>query len=93
MSEATIDRTINRTNAAAHDMAHQVGDAANQAGAAVREAGRKIGAAASDLGQHAYRKGADATQDVARRVEEQPLSAVMVAAGIGFVAGLLFSRR
>jgi ElaB/YqjD/DUF883 family membrane-anchored ribosome-binding protein len=70
-----------------------VGEAANAAGAAVRDAGAQIRDAAAGIGAR-VRKSADETaNDLAKRVEQQPLSSIMVAAGVGLVAGLLLARR
>jgi ElaB/YqjD/DUF883 family membrane-anchored ribosome-binding protein len=73
--------------------AQTVGEAANAAGAAVRDAGAHIRDAAADFGAR-VRKTADGTaNDLAKRVEQQPLSSIVVAAGVGLVAGMLLARR
>jgi ElaB/YqjD/DUF883 family membrane-anchored ribosome-binding protein len=82
------------TASAVEDRAAQtVGEAANAAGAAVRDATSQIRDAANDLGAR-VRKSADGTvSDLAKRVEQQPLSAVLIAGGVGLIAGLLLARR
>ena len=73
--------------------AQTVSEAANAAGAAVRDATSQIREAANDLGAR-VRKSADNTvTDLAKRVEQQPLSAVLVAGGVGLIAGMLLARR
>jgi ElaB/YqjD/DUF883 family membrane-anchored ribosome-binding protein len=70
-----------------------VSDAANAAGAAVRGASNQIRDAAADLGARARSNADDAVSELAKRVEQQPLSAVLVAGGVGLLVGLLLARR
>jgi len=69
--------------------AQKIGSAANTAGAAVRDASQRVSSTVHDVSDRATA----ATKDLSRRVEEQPLTSVLVAAAAGFVIGLLFSRR
>ncbi len=66
-----------------------INDSAHAAGAAVRDASRKVTAAVNDIGDRA----SDATQQLTRRVEQQPLSSVAIAVGVGFFLGLILGRR
>ncbi len=69
--------------------AQSINEAANAAGSAVRDATRTVSAAASEIGDRATH----ATQDLSRRVEEQPLTSLLIAAGAGFLVGLVLGRR
>ncbi len=70
-----------------------VSEAANAAGAAVRGATNQIRDAAADVGARVRSSADDAVSDLAKRVEQQPLSAVLMAGGVGLIAGLLLARR
>jgi ElaB/YqjD/DUF883 family membrane-anchored ribosome-binding protein len=89
MTTATTQNFRAQADNAADRAAQGISDAASAAGTAVRDATRKVGATAADLGDRA----SEASHDLSRRVEQQPLTSVLVAAGVGFVAGLLLSRR
>jgi ElaB/YqjD/DUF883 family membrane-anchored ribosome-binding protein len=87
---ATTTQTLReQTDEAAERAARRISDAADAAGAAVRGASHKVTAAVGDIGDRA----SAATHDLTRRVEQQPLTSVLVAAGAGFVVGLLMGRR
>jgi ElaB/YqjD/DUF883 family membrane-anchored ribosome-binding protein len=73
--------------------AQTISNAANAAGAAVRDATSQFADTASELGRNARSRADDAIDDIAERVVNQPISAVLIAAGVGFVAGLILSRR
>ncbi len=66
---------------------------ARQAMDALREAGRGASAAVSELGGGAYQAGARTGAQIVRQVEAQPMTAVVVAASLGVVAGVLLARR
>jgi ElaB/YqjD/DUF883 family membrane-anchored ribosome-binding protein len=68
-------------------------EAARAAADMLRETGRKATEAVSHLADDAYETGTKTRDEVAHRVVDQPLTAVLLAAGIGLLAGLLFSRR
>ena len=70
-----------------------ISDAANMAGAAVRDATRQFRSAASDIGSRVSSRAHDAVGELAHRVEQQPLSALLIAGGVGLLAGLLLARR
>ena len=48
---------------------------------------------AHDVIEHGRAKAQEASENVEERVREKPVQSVLVAAGIGFVLGMLFSRR
>jgi ElaB/YqjD/DUF883 family membrane-anchored ribosome-binding protein len=60
---------------------------------ALRDAGRGASAAVSELGGGAYQAGARTSAQIARQVEAQPMTSVIVAASLGLVAGILLARR
>lgn len=60
---------------------------------ALRDAGRGASAAVSDIGGGAYQAGARTGAQIARQVEAQPMTSVIVAASLGLVAGILLARR
>jgi len=74
-------------------------DAANLAGATGAEVRRSMTAAAETLGdatrrlmdttRHASREG---LERVSHQVEERPISSIAIAAGVGFLIGMLMRR-
>jgi ElaB/YqjD/DUF883 family membrane-anchored ribosome-binding protein len=60
---------------------------------ALRDAGRGASAAVSELGDGAYQAGARTGARIARQVEAQPMTSVIVAASLGLIAGVLLARR
>jgi ElaB/YqjD/DUF883 family membrane-anchored ribosome-binding protein len=85
--------TLHTAANAADDISQRVGAAAADAGAAVRDAAKKVSAVASDFGQQTLERGNRYGKEVISQVESQPLTSVLIAAGAGFVAGLLLARR
>ena len=61
-----------------------------------KDAARDAGKAAADYARGAYDQGGetlrDGTQAVAKRVQDNPLGALLLAGGIGFALGLLMTR-
>lgn len=82
-----------QTAGAEDRISQTVSDAASHAGAAVRDATSQVRDAASDFGARVRSRADDAVGDLAQRVEDQPISALLMAAGIGLIAGLLLGRR
>jgi uncharacterized protein YjbJ (UPF0337 family) len=64
----------------------QAAEAGGTAASAVQDAAQKAGAQASDVGQRLYDEGR-------RAVQEQPVTAVLVAAAFGYVMASLVHRR
>jgi ElaB/YqjD/DUF883 family membrane-anchored ribosome-binding protein len=100
MSEAKFDDPVKHIDASIRDAkstaAHAAKDtipvfseAARATADAWRAAGRKASAMMSDLGDAVPEK----REEVARHVQSRPLTAVLVAAGVGLLAGLLLARR
>jgi ElaB/YqjD/DUF883 family membrane-anchored ribosome-binding protein len=73
--------------------AQTISDAASAAGAAVRDATSQFRETASDFGARVSRRADGAVNQLADRVEEQPISALLIAGGVGLLAGLLLARR
>ncbi len=71
----------------------QAAAAGETAASAVQDAAQKAGAQASDIGERLYDRGLRAGQSVARTVEQQPLSAVLIAAALGYGIAYLVHRR
>lgn len=70
----------------ASSLMKQATDAGETAASAVQDAAQKAGAQASDVGQRLYEEGR-------RAVQEQPVTAVLVAAAFGYVMASLVHRR
>ena len=89
MSQSTYRNAQNMQDHAAQT----VSDAANAAGAAVRDATSQFRETASDIGARVSRRADSAASDLADRVEEAPLTALLIAGGVGLLAGLILGRR
>lgn len=65
-----------------------------EAGAdALREAAYRAGETMRMSAEDARRRGEVMAQDLEERIAANPLSAVLIATGVGLVLGALFSRR
>lgn len=62
----------------------------SDAAAGAQSAAEQFGENASEAYQHLAAEAAHSVEALERRVEERPLTALMVAAAIGYVAGRLF---
>jgi len=73
-----------------------VGPTAGSLKEQAKDAARDAGEAAADYARGAYDQGGetlrDGTQAVAKRVQDNPLGALLLAGGIGFALGLLMTR-
>jgi ElaB/YqjD/DUF883 family membrane-anchored ribosome-binding protein len=67
--------------------------AAGTAEGLIEDAARQAGSQAAAIGQQAYAKGRKVAGSAARRVEEQPFAALLVAGAIGGAVGYLLGRR
>jgi len=89
-----VSQTNYQYTTGAEDQAAQgINDAAHAAGAALRDATAQFREAASDIGARVGRRADDAVDHLADRVQEQPVTSLLIAGGIGLVAGLLLARR
>jgi len=73
--------------------AWNLGEGARATASALRDAYRGASATVSDLSGEAYQIGTKTSAQIARTVESQPMTAVLIAASLGLVAGILLSRR
>ena len=103
-AKAAVSSAAERTKEAADqakDMADQATTMAKDAVGRLSEArdaawdvAQKAGTQAREAADEAYRRGERAAQDLAARVEQQPLLALFVAGAIGYaLAYLLHARR
>src|SRR5205807_458930 len=88
--------TRTQASAKAREAAGTVQNLYGQAKDAAREATGNAADYARDYARDAYEAGGDSfrdgTQALAKRVQENPLGALLVATGIGFALALLMSR-
>ena len=77
----------------ATDAVPTFGDAARATADALRVAGRKASAVMSDLKEEALDTGTKTREQVASRVQAQPMTSVLIAAALGLIAGLFLSSR
>jgi ElaB/YqjD/DUF883 family membrane-anchored ribosome-binding protein len=83
-----------RTVSSEADRAGQaVNQAATSAGAAVRDAAESARDYATDLNRRVSKQADQAVHDLAQRVEDQPITSLLIAGGVGLLAGLLLARR
>jgi uncharacterized protein YjbJ (UPF0337 family) len=78
----------------AKDVADKTASAADRVAAQVSEAARAAGAQVSQLGERAYAQATQGAKFAGRQVQEQPLTALLLAGVVGGIVGhLLTSRR
>jgi ElaB/YqjD/DUF883 family membrane-anchored ribosome-binding protein len=73
--------------------AQTINQAANAAGAAVRDAADSAREYAADVNRRVSKHADQAVHDLAHRVEEQPITSLLIAGGVGLLAGMLLARR
>jgi ElaB/YqjD/DUF883 family membrane-anchored ribosome-binding protein len=100
MMATSTAHNVRSAAAATEQTANGISDAARIAGSAVRDASHRVAdaanSAASNIAGAASTVGArasEAAQEFSHRVERQPLTSVLIAAGAGFVIGLVLGRR
>jgi len=106
--EGRIDQSLGRLQASYGDAREKLSDAArasatlvgqaakevtDQASTAVRNAASQATHKASEIGDQLYASGARRTEALSRTVEEQPLTALLVAGAIGYGLSFLIHRR
>jgi ElaB/YqjD/DUF883 family membrane-anchored ribosome-binding protein len=101
------NRLTKRASAGAEDITERARDLAQQAAAMAGEAAstlaearngawdvaQKAGAGARGLANQAYRRGREGAEDLADRVEERPLLALLFAGAIGYALSYLLHAR
>jgi len=87
--EATARRVMDQASEAMPTFS----DAARATVDALRVAGRKASSVVADLTEEARDTGVKTRDQVATKVRAQPMTAVLIAAALGLVAGLLLTRE
>jgi ElaB/YqjD/DUF883 family membrane-anchored ribosome-binding protein len=88
-TQANARSVIEKGSAVARDLSTAGSRMAGQASEVIKSAANQAGDAASTL----YRQGADAGGEVSRYVAEQPMTALLVAAALGYGLAYLIHRR
>jgi ElaB/YqjD/DUF883 family membrane-anchored ribosome-binding protein len=81
------------TARAVEDTIPKFAEAARATADAVRASGRKASAVMADFGEDAVDKSKQARDEVVERVKTQPIAALLIAAGVGLLAGVLLGRN
>jgi hypothetical protein len=78
----------------AKEMAQRTAQAAHETSEAGWDVAQKASARAREVAGEAYAQGERTARELARRVEEQPLAALLIAGAVGYaMAYLLHGRR
>ena len=89
---ASIDETIEQVKTMARNAGEQAWSAASSAGDQARSAASTAGETAQDLARKA-REQASAARVLSRNVDENPLTALLIAGAIGYMAAYLLHAR
>jgi ElaB/YqjD/DUF883 family membrane-anchored ribosome-binding protein len=87
--QAAANRMIDE----ASDAVPSFADAARATTDALRVAGRKASGVMADLTEEARETGMKTREQLVSTVQSQPMTSILVAAGLGLVAGLLLTRQ
>jgi ElaB/YqjD/DUF883 family membrane-anchored ribosome-binding protein len=91
---AKASERIDSASQQAKDMAQRAAQTVQETSTAAWDVAQKASAQAREAAGEAYAQGERAARDLARRVEEQPLAALMIAGAVGYaMAYLLHGRR
>jgi ElaB/YqjD/DUF883 family membrane-anchored ribosome-binding protein len=94
---AAVDRTTNTVSDVGAKLGETASDAAARASAgmrdAIRDGARKVDDATSEIGGDLYKRSQYIGRDIARHIESQPMSSVIIAAAAGIFTGMLLARR
>ena len=93
MSQQPQDNTARGASDVKDEWIRNINETSKEAGASLRDATRKVADAATEFGDRALERGASYGNDIAKQVEEQPMMAMLIGAGIGLIAGWLLARR
>jgi ElaB/YqjD/DUF883 family membrane-anchored ribosome-binding protein len=88
LSDSVAELVKAQTNTAAASIRHGVGAASN----AIAETAADFGQSALQMTNDAQKTVKAASQDLEASIERNPLTAVLIAAGIGMVFGMAISR-
>jgi ElaB/YqjD/DUF883 family membrane-anchored ribosome-binding protein len=88
-TQANVRGVIEKGGAVARDLSAAGTRVAGQASEIIKSAANQAGDAASSL----YRQGADAGGQVRRYAAEQPITALLIAAALGYGLAYLIHRR
>ena len=91
--QKTTDR-IDSMSDQAKDLAQRAAQTVQETSEAAWDVAQKAGAQARQTAGQVYAQGERTARDLARRVEEQPLAALLIAGAVGYaMAYLLHARR
>jgi len=97
MSSSKVDEpTLHDAETAANgasDAMRELRGSVQAAADVLCDAGRKASVAVKELSDGAYQIGSRTGTRVARQVEAQPMTSVVIAASLGLIAGVLLARR
>ena len=97
MAQRAAQKTSERIDTAsdqAKDMAQRAAHTARETGEAAWDVAQRAQAQAREVASEAYAQGERTARALARRVEEQPLVALMIAGAVGYaMAYLVHGRR
>jgi ElaB/YqjD/DUF883 family membrane-anchored ribosome-binding protein len=83
--------------AAANPAAHHAADEFIEKATRVTQDIRELGSVTKDAAVEVYEQGLEKAKQLEKtmenRIREHPLQSVLIAAGVGFLAGFLVSRR
>jgi ElaB/YqjD/DUF883 family membrane-anchored ribosome-binding protein len=91
---AKTSERIEAASRQAKDMAQRAAQTAQDTGDAAWDVAQKVTTQARDAAGEAYARGERGARELARRVEEQPLAALLIAGAVGYaIAYLVHARR
>ena len=91
-AKAGAGDAINKVSSVARDMSAAGSQAAAQAGEVIQDVARQVGNQASQAATGLYERGTNAGGYVGRYTAEQPWTALLVAAAIGYGLAYLIHR-
>lgn len=90
--KASAGETVGRATAAARDLSAAGTEVAGQVSEAVQGVAREVGSQVGQAATTVYQQGANAGGYVSRYTAEQPLTALLVAAAVGYGLAYLIHR-
>jgi uncharacterized protein YjbJ (UPF0337 family) len=92
-AEAKIGNMAGDARAEAQGRAREAAGTAQNIYGQVKDAARDATDAAMGYAKDSYEKSGDASQAIAKSVQENPLGSLLIAGGIGFALALLLTRQ